>query len=143
MFKNSNGQAITLLAIDTATGLPKTGDASNITLYVSIDDGSVTLISTGSGVPSEVDATNDPGAYLIALVQAETNGNKLRFSGKSSTSGVVIVAQTVYTTPPNFSLLNVDGSGSEHDAGCDRTELQLRVYPALRRWGGDAGRAPI
>jgi hypothetical protein len=86
--KNTASQNISLWAVDSATGLFKSGDALNIVLYVQKDDGAVTAIASNSGVPAEVDATNAKGQYRIALSQAETNGDKLTFTGKSSTSGI-------------------------------------------------------
>jgi hypothetical protein len=109
VFKNTASQKVTVSAIDTATGGPKTGDAGNITVYVSKDDGSVTALTDTSA--AEADATNAPGDYLFDLTQAETNADKLRFTGKSATSGVIIVPQTIYTRPPNFPALAIDSNG--------------------------------
>lgn len=109
MFKNVASQKITLFAFDVTTGLPKTGDAANLTFYVSKDDGSVTALTDTSA--SEIDNTNAKGMYTCDLTQGETNANKLVFSGKSSTSNIVVVPVTVYTRPPNFSTLVIDSSG--------------------------------
>ncbi len=86
VFKNVASQKVSLLAFDSATGLPKTGDAGNITFYYNGDDGGVTVFSTGSGHPSEDDATNSKGMYTLAVTQGETDYNKIAFSGKSGTS---------------------------------------------------------
>jgi hypothetical protein len=99
--KNVAGQKVTLLAIDTALNTPKTGDAANLTAYVSKDDGAVTVLADTSA--TEVDATNALGLYTFDLAQAETNADKLLFSGKSSTAGIRLVPMTVYTRPANFS----------------------------------------
>jgi len=105
MQKNVGSQHITVLAIDTATNLPKTGDASNITLYYNGDNGGVTVFSTGSGHPSEDDATNSPGTYTIAATQGETNFNSINISGKSSTSGIrVIPILNLQTVPAAFTI---------------------------------------
>lgn len=96
MFKNVASQKITLVAFDSATGKKKTGDASNQTFYVSKDDGAVTVL--GTPTPTEMDATNAPGCYSGTLTQAETNADKLVFTGKSSTSGIEIVPQVIYTS---------------------------------------------
>jgi hypothetical protein len=96
MRKNQSGQAITMLAIDTATGKPKTGDAANLTAYVSKDDGAVTVLGDVSA--AEIDATNAKGLYTWTLTQAETNADKLVFSGKSVTGNVEIMPVTAYTT---------------------------------------------
>lgn len=104
MFKNTASQSVTLVAFDASTGLPKTGDAANMVFYVAKDDGTVTAISSNSGVPTECDATNAKGDYKIAVSQTETNADKLRFSGKSSTSNIVVVPETIYTLPSAFSI---------------------------------------
>lgn len=101
MFKNVASQKITVLAIDTATNLPKTGDAANITAYVSKDDGAVTVL--GDTTATEIDSTNALGLYSFDLTQSETNADKLIFSAKSSTSGIRIVPQTIFTFPASFT----------------------------------------
>lgn len=108
MFKNVASQKITVFAFDASTGLPKTGDAANITVYVSQDTGSVTALTDTSA--SEADATNAKGDYNFDLSQAETNADKLRFTGKSSTSNIVIVPQTIYTVPPSYAVGLADGA---------------------------------
>jgi hypothetical protein len=95
MQKNQAGQSITMLAIDTATGKPKTGDAANLTAYVSKDDGAVTVLGDVSA--AETDATNAKGLYAWTLTQAETNADKLVFSGKSTTTNVELIPVIVYT----------------------------------------------
>ena len=109
MQKNVAGQKLTILAIDTATNSPKTGDAANLTAYVSKDDGSVTVLGDTSA--TELDATNAPGLYSFDLTQGETNANKLVFSGKSSTSGVKLVPQIASTVPPNFQATAITTAG--------------------------------
>ena len=96
MERNTAGQKLTVFAFDYSTGAPKTGDAANITAYVSIDDGAVTALADTSA--SQVDATAAAGNYTFDLTQEETNGRKLSFSGKSTTANVVIVPRVVYTT---------------------------------------------
>lgn len=103
MQKNVASQKLILFAFTPADGLPKTGDAANITPYVSKDYGAVTAITDTSA--SEMDATNAKGYYLVDLAQAETNADTLLFSAKSATAGVVVIASpaTVFTTPASFS----------------------------------------
>lgn len=115
MFKNVASQSVTLYAVDASTGLPKAGDSANMVFYVSKDDGAVTAIAASSGVPTESDATNAKGDYKIAVSQTETNADKLRFTGKSSTSNIVVVPQTIYTVPANFTKSVIDSAGL-HDA---------------------------
>ncbi len=111
MFKNVASQKVTLFAFDATTNLPKTGDAANITPYYSLDDGTVTVLA--SPTATEADATNAKGYYTAALAQGETNGNKILFSAKSSTSNIVVIAvpAIVYPVAANFSSLSIDSSG--------------------------------
>lgn len=100
MFKNTASQKIQLFAFDATTGVAKTGDAANITAYVSIDYGAVTVL--GDTTATEMDATNAPGWYMFDLTQAETNGNDLLFTAKSSTANIKIVGRPVCTVPASF-----------------------------------------
>lgn len=111
MFKNTASQKLTVYAFDSTTNLPKTGDAANLTAYVSKDDGSLTVLGDTSA--TEVDATNGKGYYIFDLTQAETNADKLLATCKSATSNIVVLAMpaVIYTTPANFTKLVIDASG--------------------------------
>lgn len=102
MQKNVASQKLIVFAFDATTNLPKTGDAANITAYVSIDYGSVTVLGDASA--TEMDATNAKGYYLFDLTQGETNGNTLLFSAKSATSNIVVIGApaSVQTVPSSF-----------------------------------------
>lgn len=112
MIKNASGQKISLFVVNTSTNLPMTGDAANLTFYVNKDDGGVTALADTT--PSEDSATNSPGTYTCDLAQAETNGTKLVFSGKSSTPGVRVVPQVVYPEPDIY-LGQIDAQLYEED----------------------------
>lgn len=109
MFKNVASQKIALFAYDATTGAPKTGDSANITPYVSKDYGAVTVLGTATA--TEMDATNAKGWYSFVLTQAETNGDALLFSGKSSTANIFLVGQLIYSDPPNYSAFSLNASG--------------------------------
>jgi hypothetical protein len=89
------GVALTIqyVAWDTGNNAGKTGDNANHTLKL-IQDGTA---NTPTNSPAEVDATNCPGVYKLALTAAEMNYGVITLAGKSSTSGVVIVPVTVAT----------------------------------------------
>lgn len=124
MFKNVASQKLMLQAIDSATGRPKTGDAANITAYVSKDGGTATALGDTSA--TELSSTNAPGVYWWDLTQAETNADLMFCSGKSTTSGVDIVPLLIYTTPPNFTALAINASGS------------VKIQTILKKNGGIA-----
>jgi hypothetical protein len=115
MQKNASGQKLKVFAFDATSGLPKTGDAANITAYVSKDYGTVTVLTDTSA--TEQDSTNAKGYYLFDLAQAETNGDRLDFSAKSSTTNVVVVGvpATEYTAPiltgDAFARIGAAGAG--------------------------------
>lgn len=103
MFKNVASQKLIVFAFDSTTNLPKSGDAANITAYVSKDYGTVTVLGDTSA--TEMDATNGKGYYLFDLTQAETNADTLLFSAKSSTANIVVIGSpaTVMTNPASFT----------------------------------------
>lgn len=109
MFKNVASQKIALLAVDSATGRPKTGDAANITAYVSQEFGTATALTDTTA--TEMSSTNAPGWYWFDLTQAETNADALLFTGRSATTGIDIIANLVYTTPARFTTLAIATDG--------------------------------
>lgn len=109
MFKNVASQKIALFAFDATTNVPKTGDAANITAYVSKDHGAVTVL--GDTTATEFDATNAPGWYWFDVTQAETNADNLMFTGKSSTANIKIVGRALTTLPANFGATSINSSG--------------------------------
>ena len=110
MFKNVASQKIKLFAFDATTGLPKTGDAANITAYVSKDNGTVTILGDTSA--TEMSSTLAKGWYMFDLTQAETNGDSLLFTANSTTSNIVVTASEFSTLPPNFSSLVINSAGA-------------------------------
>lgn len=109
MFKNVASQKIQLFAFDTTTNLPKTGDAANITAYVSKDHGAVTVLGDTSA--TEMDATNAKGVYVFDLTQAETNADELTFTAKSTTANISITPRFITTVPPKFTTMVIDAAG--------------------------------
>lgn len=99
LFKNTAGQKWEWYAVDATTGLPKTGDSANITLYVSKDFGTPTALADVT--VTEVSSTNAPGRYRGNLSQTETNADTMVFGGKSSTANVVLVPVTIGTRDYN------------------------------------------
>lgn len=110
MFKNTSSQKIQLFAFDYSTGAPKTGDAANLTAYIEIDGGATTALGDTSA--TEKSATNAPGVYEWDLSQAETNGNDLVFTAKSSTGNVALVARFVTTVQNRFQATARAGAGN-------------------------------
>jgi hypothetical protein len=94
VFKNV-ATKIALFGFDTTTGAAKTGDAANITAYVSKDYGATTVLGDTSA--TEQDATNAKGWYLFDVAQAESNADALLFTAKSTTANVSIVGQYIFT----------------------------------------------
>jgi hypothetical protein len=109
MFKNVASQKIALFAFDATSNVPKTGDAANLTAYVSKDHGAVTVLGDTSA--TEFDATNAPGWYWFDLTQAETNADNLMFTGKSATANIKIVGRALTTLPANFGATSINSSG--------------------------------
>ena len=103
MYRNVGGQSVTLLAVNISTGVQVNGDAANQSWYLSIDDGSYQAL----GSPTQDNSSFAPGEYSLALTAAQTNGNKLKFSGVSITANVIVIPTVIYTTPLNWSSVTL------------------------------------
>ncbi len=97
MQKNVAGQKLTVFVFNKSTNAPVTGDAANLTGYVSINDGAVTALADTSATEQSV--THAAGYYLFDLAQAETNGDKLAFFAVSSTLNVIAIADPAVDYP--------------------------------------------
>ncbi len=129
MFKNVASQKIAVYVFDSTTGLPKTGDAANITVYVSKDFAAVTALTDTSA--TEMDATNAKGWYLVDVSQSETNADTLLFTGKSSTANMVVVGSLIYTRPPYFSTLSITSGGAVSVASNIKKNQALAAFEFL------------
>lgn len=69
----------------TSNMAAKTGDAAQITAYVSLNGAAE---SAADNAVTELDATNCPGVYILQLSQAETNANTVIVHAESSTANV-------------------------------------------------------
>lgn len=117
----SRGKALSVayVAWDTNANSGKTGDVANHTLRW-IKDGSS---AAPTNAPTEVDATNAPGVYQVLLTDAECTCSLGVLSGKSATSGVVLIPVSLaFEQLPAASLLILQGildateSGTVSDA---------------------------
>lgn len=110
MFRATAGKVI-VFAFTPADGLPKTGDAGQITAYLSKDFGSVTVLGDTSA--TEMDATNAPGYYLFDVTGTEATCDIALISGKSSTGGVKVIGApaVIYTRAVNAGLQSIDSNG--------------------------------
>jgi len=97
LYKNVAGQICVVYAYDTANAEAKTGDAANITAYISKDGGAAA--QTNDVNPTELDATNLPGLYAFGLTQAETNCDLFVLAPQSSTEDIDIEPVVIYTSP--------------------------------------------
>lgn len=126
MFKNVASQTIDVFAFDYSTGAPKTGDAANISVYLSKNDGTLTQLTDTSA--TEVSSTNAPGWYRFDVSQTESNADKLLFTGKSSTSNVTVVCGPArYTRPSGFGDLTIANNATAAN---------------VTRWNGTAVASP-
>lgn len=100
LFKNAI-QKIHVYAYDSTTGAAKTGDAANITAYVSLDGTANAVDDTN---PAEVDATNMPGVYVFDLTAAETNCNSFALIAKSTTANIRLVPIVGFTVGADAAI---------------------------------------
>ena len=97
-------QKIALFCVDTATGIGKTGDVSNLTLNVS-KDGAAN--ASASNTPTEIGY----GLYSLELTASECSADLVCVSGVSSTSGVSI-SPIIATTEAQAIPYAVAGAAS-------------------------------
>ena len=95
MFKNVASQKVAVFAWDNAAGVPKTGDAANISAQISKDGAA--CAATNDAAPAELDAVDAPGIYLFDMTQAETNADLISITPDSSTTDVVFRPIIIYT----------------------------------------------
>ena len=93
----TRGKAITITytAWDTNASVGKTGDNANHTLKL-IRDGTA---ATAGGTPAEVDATNCPGEYSLAITAAEMEYDVVVVMGFSDTANIEIFPVRMITRP--------------------------------------------
>jgi len=112
LYKNA-AQKIHVYAYDATTGAAKTGDAAQITAYVSLDGTANAVDDTN---PTEVDATNMPGVYAFDLTAAETNCEAFALVAKSSTSNIRLDPIIGYTAGVNATKIG-DTAQTGRDIG--------------------------
>lgn len=110
MYKNIANQRVTLLAINTLTNQPHSGDAANILGFIKKDNGALAPLDTP--VPLEIDPVNAKGLYDFLTTQVESNADKIVISGVSTTPNVVLVPFVVFTLPVALTTLVGGGSGA-------------------------------
>ena len=107
VLKNVAGQKITVLAWDTALDEPKTGDAAQITAYISKDGGGA--VQTNDVNPTELDAANMKGLYQFDATQAESNADLVDLLAASATANVKLDPVSIYTIDPAVYKADVSG----------------------------------
>ena len=114
------GQAInvTLTAIDASTGKRKTGDSTNIAVYL-VKDGVAAARNDATAI-SETDATNCPGEYTVELDATDMNADAITVTGKSSTANIEIVPVKIVTEVGKIAALQADTD-----------DIQTRIPDAL------------
>ena len=95
-YKSRAGQKIIVYAYDTANTTAKTGDAANITAYISLD-GTTSTSATNDTNPTEIDATNAKGAYVFDLTLAESSADVLALIPVSGTADIQLDPVVIYT----------------------------------------------
>ncbi len=98
-YEYNSTATIVVFAFDVVTGLGKTGDAANLTLYKKEKGGSLTQVTDTAA--SEISSTNAPGYYEFDLAAGEIDTQYTHFFAKSSTTSPNNVGVQYY--PPSFT----------------------------------------
>ena len=131
LFKNVASQGVYCFMIDSGTGEGKTGDASNISVTISLDGGAT---SASSNSVSEIGG----GVYSLALAASETNADRVAIIPSSSTSNVVGSPIIAYTTGGAVPAAAAGGNGglptvdaSNHVAGSVTTDALVTTVDSV------------
>ena len=95
MFKNVASQKVIVFAWDNANGVPKTGDAANITARISKEG--VDSAASNDVNPTEISATTHKGLYKFNMLIAETNCDLFGLTAVSATADIDISPVIIYT----------------------------------------------
>lgn len=133
MILKNVAQKVHVYAYDATTGAGKTGDAANITGYVSLDGTANAIDDTN---PAEVDATNTPGLYVFDLTAAETNANAWALIAKSSTANIRIDPIIGFTSAGVISTDAVVTGAVVSDGGNTASSFQTTLDEADGYWIG-------
>lgn len=104
MQKNATGQKWIVFAYDSTTGLPKTGDAANITANIRLDGGAANPVDDVN--PTELDT----GYYVFDISQVETNANLLSIHPVSVTANIVVIGVPGATWTVDISALALEAT---------------------------------
>jgi hypothetical protein len=125
MIKNTAGQKWVVFAFDTTTGLPKTGDALNITANLRLDGGAANPVDDTN--PTELEG----GYYAFDLTDAETNGNMIVICPSSVTANIAVIGVpgALYTesdfTATMKASLNAATPAASNMRGTDNAALAV------------------
>jgi len=128
LHKNIASQKVLIFAWDTVARSPKTGDAGNITAYISKDGGAA--VQSDDDNPTELDATDLPGIYAFDLLQAETNCDLFALKAGSSTADVEVDPVIVYTIVRDDYKADVTALALEATAQLIKTETD-KIQPDI------------
>lgn len=126
MYKNIASQKVAIYAHDVAADAAKTGDAANITAYISKDGGAAAQSDDVN--PTELDAVNMKGIYVFDMTQAETNADMIALSPVSATADIQIEPVIIYTAPTAAQVADavLDEAASDHVAA-DTVGYQVKT----------------
>lgn len=87
MYRNREINKVAIFAWDGASKTPKTGDADNITAWISKDGQSPVQLTDVN--PTELDAVNHPGIYIFDLTDDEMSAEMVTIYPISSTANII------------------------------------------------------
>jgi len=116
LIRNAPNQKLPLFLQDSS-GNPVTGEASNITAYLSLDGGTAETITSVTEIGG--------GFYYISPTQAQTNGHLIVWWGSHST--YKCYGGTVFTAPLTTSGYGTVVSDTENSTTTFKTDLSGTV----------------
>jgi hypothetical protein len=125
MFKNVAGQKVSVFAYD-ASGNGVTGEANNITAYISKDGGASAAVADTN--PTELSSSHHPGIYIFDISQTESNADMINLQAICSTGGVTIAPLIIYTTYQWSSTFTLPSSAQSPPTAPTPSQALMWLY---------------
>ena len=132
MIRNQAGQYSLLFAFDTNANAPATGEAANLTAYVSTG---LAAFAAAGGSVTEVGL----GYYRLSHPQAETDGSIVIASADCSTSGVEIMDAVNFTEHANTVMLYAHNYTTNTRATGDAANISVQISAGGAAFGAALG----
>jgi hypothetical protein len=136
-YRKGAASKVWFFAKDMATGLPKTGDAANITAYGSKDFGEAFKLTDTTA--TEPNSTTQKGYYLFDVSAEEMDSNVVNFTALSTTGDVNVAGPVISTLPVDANGLMASSIEDPNSGAMTAADLAEAIWNAAIATYGSAG----